>query len=421
MKGKLYCLLLIVACIFSGNVSASKVKYIDLEVDGSGVSLHAAVNNALINAIAQVHGKSIESERISKSMEASISSKTDEAYLASEAYIEGIKEKTKGAVSSYRILKKQETSAGNWRVTLSVKVSQYKKSKSSNRMRLVVTSFHADSLDFSVANNQTKSASVTNLLSQNISNNLVQTRKFTVLDRSFTNKVDDELSLASSNKVSVDESARLGQKLVADYVLVGNVVDYKYVTKKKKMRTSDRTYETGSGVFKAMFKVVETATQQTVFSDSVSVKATHKQLSKAGASDSKSITDYFTHKLALKISSKVQSHLYPLAIIASDGDEVVLSHGGSSLKVGEQYKVFKAGKKLYDPYTKEFLGRKESFFGVVTITNVTSKVSYGKLTQNAEAISMEVPKKTYILRNKIVAKKVKKRKPLPKKVNDDNW
>ena len=94
--------------LYSTLTIAANVKHVEIESDGSGVSLHSAVNSALLNAIAQVHGKSIESEKLSVSMEVSVTSNNDEAYLASEGYLEQIKEKTKGAVSSYRILKKEE-------------------------------------------------------------------------------------------------------------------------------------------------------------------------------------------------------------------------------------------------------------------------------------------------------------------------
>ena len=55
-----------------------------------------------------------------------------------------------------------------------------------------------------------------------ISSYLVQTRKFTVLDRQYgqTNTEQDRLS---SDDVPITELAKLGQELVADYVLVGTI------------------------------------------------------------------------------------------------------------------------------------------------------------------------------------------------------
>lgn len=426
-QGKLNCIkFLVILFLFLNSTLtiAANVKHVEIESDGSGVSLHSAVNSALLNAVAQVHGKSIESEKLSVSMEVSVTSNNDEAYLASEGYLEQIKEKTKGAVSSYRILKKEETNAGNWRVTLSVKVAQYKKSKRSERMRLVITPFITESNYYTLNSQKIDTKSVTKNISDQLSTYLVQTRKFTVLDRAFTKQVNNELSNAKSEDAHVDESARLGQKLVADFVLVGSISEFNYVTTKKKMRTSDKEYTIGNGILAVSYKVIDTATQQTVFSDTSRVKVTHKDLSSINSSEKKSIMIFMANKLAKQISLKIQNQLYPLTIVSNNGKQVILSQGGTSLVVGEKYKVYKTGQKLYDPYTKEFLGREESYFCDITIVRVNAKQSYGEVSNAVSELPLDIAKKTYILREKVktTPRKVKKKARKEKQTEqDDDW
>ena len=58
-------------------------------------------------------------------------------------------------------------------------------------------------------------------LSAAISAYLVQTRKFTVLDRAYEIFAGSERNRLASDNVPITELAKLGQELVADYVLVG--------------------------------------------------------------------------------------------------------------------------------------------------------------------------------------------------------
>lgn len=416
----------LVVMVFTASVNAAKVKQVEVETQGSGPTLHSAVNNALAQAIAQVNGKTIESERLSVSMEVSVTLNNDEGYLASEGYLEQVKEKTKGAVSSYRILSKEETAAGNWRVNLTVKVAQYKRSKSADRMRLAILPMKASETRYKVNGTTVSAAKVEQAMVQQLSNYLVQTRKFAVLDRSFTSQVEGELANANDPNAHIDEAARLGQKLVADYVLVGAIDQLSFTTKTKKVHNTDRTYKLGTGMFSVSYKIIEVATQQVVFSDSSDIKFSHKDLPSGVNTAAKSILTSMSSKLAKNLTFKIQNQIFPLAIVSKSGKQVVLSQGGSTVKVGEKYKVYKAGKKLYDPYTKEFMGRDETYCCIVTIARVSPKLAYGDVSAADMQIPSAVPNKIFILREKIEAKREKKSK-LRKKIQkqsaakDDDW
>lgn len=411
---------------FTTSVSAAKVKQVEIESEGTGPTLHSAVNNALSAAIAQVHGKTIESERLSMSMEVSVTLNNDEGYLASEGYLEQVKETTKGAVSSYRILSKQETAAGNWRVNLAVKVAQYQRSKSADRMRLAILPMETSKASYSLNGRAVTASDVEQAMVQQLSNYLVQTRKFAVLDRSFTNQIEGELANANDPNAHIDEASRLGQKLVADYVLVGAIAQLSFKTSTKKMLNSDRTFKLGNGLFSVNYKIIEVATQQVVFSDSSEIKFSHKDLPSGVKTAAKSILSTMSSKLAKSLTFKIQDQIFPLAIVSKSGNQVVLSQGGSTVKIGEKYKVYKAGKKLYDPYTKEFMGRDETYCCVVTIARVTPKLAYGDVSSADMPIPTAVPKKTFLLREKVEIKREKKsllRKQIKKQSasKDDDW
>lgn len=411
-----------ICCFFSVSSMAANVEYVEINTEGKGISLQSAVNSALLSAISQVHGKSIESEKLSASMEALTIKSNGEDYLGSESYLEQIKEKTKGAVSSYRILSKTESENGNWQVSLSVSLSKFKRAKRSNRMRVVVNPFSTESSVYTLNDKKFDGQFVATRLSEKISERLIQTRKFTVLDRSFIGEIDKELSITNTEKAHIDESVKQGQKLVADFVLVGSISHLGYVTETKKMRTSDREYTLGQGSFSVSYKVIDVATQQAVFADSSVIKATHKEVPQNLSSEQSPALTYMVKQLAKSLSFNIQNQIYPIAIIANNGDQVVLSQGGNSLVKGEKYAVYKAGEKLYDPYTKEYLGKEESYFGDITIVRVNPKKAYGKLSNTSFELPQKVGKKAFILREKIEEKpvKAKKRKSV-KQEQDDNW
>jgi hypothetical protein len=131
-------------------------------------------------------------------------------------------------------------------------------------------------------------------------------------------------------------------------------------------------------------------------------------------------------KLAKNLTFKIQNQIFPLAIVSKSGDQVILSQGGSTVKIGEKYKVYKTGKKLYDPYTKEFIGRDETYCCVVTIARVTPKLAYGDVSSTDMKIPAEIPKKGFILREKI-EEKYKKKSLIRKRIKqqsvakDEDW
>jgi hypothetical protein len=54
------------------------------------------------------------------------------------------------------------------------------------------------------------------------------------------------------------------------------------------------------------------------------------------------------------------SFTFPVAVVARDGMNVVLSQGGQSVKAGARYAVVSMGKEIIDPQTQQSLGRMES-------------------------------------------------------------
>ena len=410
----LLCIMLFLPLLVHGGVES-----VEVHVQGEGNSYQQALNNALLEAVGQIHGKSIDSQKMTLSIEASSSTNESEEYYSSDAYLSVVKEKTKGAVSSYKVLDADDSS-GRWILDVVAKVASFKKSKSADRKRIVIARTGVGQTTFRVLGQNIRARKVAEIMDQSMSDGLVQTRKFAILDRQNNAAVDSELILAASDRVSTDEAARIGQSLVSDFVLVGSLDRVQYSTITKKMLTSDRTYMTGSGDAAFSYSFIEVATSQVFFSDTVKVSISHNEIPKADRNNTDAVSEALIAALSNKLIKVLVDQIYPLAIISKRNNEVILSEGGKRLSVGDSYKVYKRGAKIYDPYTREFSGFEEFYCCTVQVSRVGPKQSYAAITAGEEAVPDIVPARIFVLREKITKAKPKlvKSKIPPKEDND---
>jgi len=416
--------ILLCALFFMASLSFAGVQYVEVEAEGSGINLGDAINSALVEAIGRINGKSIESASVMQSLQVEVSSNEGSDYFSSDAFAKQVVENTKGAVSGYEIISKNEGENGIWNVVLRTKIAKYEKSVGSDRKRIAIMPIRSGRPSFKFSGIDISDEEVTRVLSQSISNYLTQTRKFTVLDREYMDEASSELAIIG-DATPVEEIARLGQKMVADYILVGTIEKINYSKLTKQMRTSTKEVTYGSGEVELGFKLIEVATQQVFVSD----KAT-STLQDEGRMDSRRALSTLSDKAAEKLSQIVMGQIYPIMVISVSGDEVVFNQGGNSLIKGERYKIYQYGEKMYDPYTKEYLGRRESPIGVVEITGGNAKQSYGRIVESSIDVAANFEDKKFIIREKIArqasssAQKVQDLKENQKKnreQSDDNW
>jgi curli biogenesis system outer membrane secretion channel CsgG len=407
------------------------VEYIEVESVGYGATLPEAVNSALAEAIGQVQGKSIDSDTRFITTEESVDTNGDSAYYSSEKYISKVREQTRGAVSRYDILSSDKGESGGWEVKVSASVAKYKKTASAGRKRIAVLPLRMSRDSYIVSGSRVEAADIRRRFSEVLVARLVQTRRFTILDREFTEATESELNLAASGDVQVEEQARLGQKLVADYVLTGSFEDLSYETSSKKMRMTGRTITNGDGYVEIGYRLIDVALQQVTFSDTVRIPINDEELlsTTGGRGGKHAITSSILDSAAEKIAKTITDQIYPMALVSVKGRGVVIGQGGNGVKPGARYNVYQRGEKLYDPYTKEYIGRNEVFCCTVEIDRVAPKTSYGHIIQKDVDLAQGFAPGTFVLREKInVAKTERSRekigkKPVSnkKKSNDDDW
>ena len=126
---------------------------------------------------------------------------------------------------------------------------------------------------------------------------------------------------------------------------------------------------------------------------------------------------------------KILEAIYPFVVEKIEGDQIVIGTGGDVIKVGEKYRLIQYGKKIVDSYTKESLGRKENIIGMIEITEVTPKLSYGKIVDTKiDNLESQFKPKSFIIRSLPESMKKKdnkkKQEDMRKKIEeefDENW
>lgn len=215
-------------------------------------------------------------------------------------------------------------------------------------------------------------------LRQMLVDQLVQTRRFAVLDRDFEQELTVERQRLSSPTASMDERAKLGRELGADYFITGSFEQFRVSLERIVFPGSGREMEQPNVAAELSYRVIELATGQTVFSDTFRMPV--PQALPMTATTPSDVEARVLDAVSRQIGVRIVSAIYPLRVVSvlRDG-EVVLNQGGSSLQVGQRLDAFQLGKKLTDPYTKEFIGYEELAAATLQITRVLPKTTYAKV------------------------------------------
>jgi hypothetical protein len=366
--------------------SGGKMSYVPVDSQGSGSTRNDAIADALQDAVSQVNGAEIAAEMSSKVKEKFSEKDGKEEYSAEEDFQESVKKKTKGVIRSWKLLseEKEEGEDGLWIVNLNVTVAQYELSKQLERLRITVAPFQISPT--------VSDGKLATKFMESFPNGLVgylsQSRRFALLDRDFLENQAQELDFIKRGDVRAEELAKLGNKVGADFIVVGLVEDvFKNETMVTMRSTGQQIKNVQTGA-RISYRIIDVATTQIKFSDTVSYDPNQ------GKSTVRNMADYISSVAGQTIVNAI----YPISIVSSVGKQVTLGQGGKTVSIGEKYNLVRYGNPIVDPHTKESLGREEIVVGVLEITNVQSKTSTAKIIEDGNTISGSFSPNTYIAR-----------------------
>lgn len=329
--------------------------------EGVGLTREEAINNAIIEAVGKMGGVNINS--LKKSNSSVFSNGLDTTIQ--DHYSEQISKATKGRVDSYEINSIEQDENGKYMANVTIfKTTTTKKYQApglsaDNRRSISV---------FDSTPDPTKRG-IGAALQQKIITNLLQSRKFNVLDRDSNGYYEMEKALIQSGNAAKDEIYKLKNVLGTDYILLFSISALD-----GKQKTSNLT---GKSKMEAEvvidYRVLLFATRQIKFANTLSMKVALKD-------DSLSTNEQVLGQIARQISNDILNAIYPLKVAGVENGEIIFSQ---SLNQGDVYECFSLGKAIKDSYTKETTGRIETKSGGIEVTRSTPKLSYAKITEGS--------------------------------------
>ena len=237
------------------------------------------------------------------------------------------------------------------------------------------------------------------LLNQKFSTYLVQTRKFTVLDREFEEEIKGELSNLVESE-NIDDQVKIGQALFADYIVVGRVDNLEIKEVEKKFLTSEKIIKKTMGVLNFSYRIIDVPTRQIKYSSSVNLEVNLKKQNQPLV--------YLSDMTAQNAGVEVMYAIYPILVEKIEGELLYLGQGGNQIKLNDQYSLYeRSDEKIKDSYTGETLGNVETKVGLVEIVDSNSKFSVAKIIElNLDLESNFKPRK-YMIKPFKSAKKLK--------------
>ena len=344
------------------------------QTSGFGSDYQQALAAALLEAVRQVRGLEIGTEKQLQMEFTQIVKGSDETTTAKAGVKENIYTRSKGWIDSYEVIEvvKPQSGQNSWQVTVLANIPKYQSDvKNDTRKSIAIMPFRFSTPTFAV-NDQGTAINAYQLsirLKDSIQSGFTQSRKFAVLNRDYGKEFASETSLLSSENVPASEAGRLGQVLGADFMVVGNIFDlstevetktFYGMTETKKIDRIDLSYQ-----------VIEVATQKIMWADTVSEEYSRKK-------DQKNTVTI--DAVANIVVAGVMDVIYPVKVMdVISNTEIYLNQGGDRINIGDRFELFTKGRKIIDPDTGMPIKVDGSKLGELSVLTVLPKYAIAEL------------------------------------------
>ncbi len=346
----------------SDGSSRSKLIVVSASVEGIGLNKKEAIRDGLLQAISQVNGIQMSSESSTMMKSFETISNGDQNFASASSFQQKIKESTKGVIQSWKIISVSKTESGEMvKTNLDVKVSKLQLSDQLKRMRIVISKPKISSS----IKNKSKAKKFNSSFYTNLNKMLTSSNRFAILDRDNTKNVNKELKMIASGNFRVEEVAKIGNKVAADYLLLSslNEISSRKITKLLMgEKISIIKSNANIGV-----NIVDIATSQIIFSDDFNLAQSGGNL--------KTLAKIISNRLSRKITDT----FYPAKVIAQSGKKITVDQGKNFFNKKTKYKLFKLGRKTIDQTTGNFSARVENEVGDLIFVSGSPKQSKLKI------------------------------------------
>ena len=417
MLKKLIFFLIVLPLLFIANLSFAEISYVEIESKGKAENYEIALKKALKEAITKVNGVTLKTESVLETIDKSLITEDSAKSTLGRDLQEKISEKSAGSIKSFEILKEYEDANGLQVVEIRATVAKYVLSKTANRKRMAIVPFRINlneififgKTGFDDADNLRK------YLNQEFTNYFVQTRKFTILDREFDKEIGAELTnLENSEKI--EDQVKIGQKLFADYIIVGRLDFLVLKEIEKKFLTSEKILKKKIGSLNFSYRIIDVPTGQIKYSSKVNLEVDIKKQNQP--------IPYLFNLTAQNAGLEIMYAIYPILVEKIEDDLLYLGQGGNQIKIDDIFTIYeRTDSKIKDTYTGETLGNVEKVVGKATIIDSNAKFSVAQIIEQKYDLSEDFKPRKYMVKplKKVKKKKSSTKKEKKKKAIDEEW
>ncbi len=402
---------------FSLNISFAEISYVEVKAKGESESYELSVKKALKQAISKVNGVTLKTESVLETIDKNITTNEGSSGSLERNLNEKISEKSGGSIKSFEILNEYKDSNDLHIVEIKATVAKYKLSKTANRKRMAIVPFRINLNEISIFGKSgfNDADNLRKYLNQEFTNYFVQTRKFTILDREFDKEIGNELKNLESSK-KIEDQVKIGQKLFADYILVGNLDFLVLEEIEKKFLTSEKILKKKIGTLNFSYRIIDVPTGQIKYASKVNLEVDIKKQNQP--------IPYLFNMTAKNAGLEIMYAIYPILVEKIEDDMLFLGQGGNQIKIDDVYSIYeRTNSKIKDSYTGETLGNVEKLIGKAKIIDSNSKFSVAQILEQKYDLSEDFKPRKYMVKpiKKVKKNKKSKKEKKKKKAIDQEW
>jgi hypothetical protein len=345
------------------NVHAARLSEVDVTSMGFGKNEAQAVQDALINSIAQVNGEAVvASSQLREISTTKASSDEKNSREIQRQIAEEINRKTKGVLKSWSVGGISKTESGDFSATVNAKVVALERSQQLDRLKLAVVSPKDTAQPY------------TGQLVSGVTKELTASRKFAVIDRRNSEVIEAQLDKIRQGRGQIADQVRLISELAPDVLVVLRV------------ETTDR----GAGKQNAfgLVEVIDYSTRQIKYSDRKPMIIDDSKPS--------SVANRMS-VLSKMITRSILETAYPPTVVGQTGATVTIAQGKDFFNIGDQVMLIRLGKDLRDPHTGEFLSSEKEQLGAGKIIYTDARISQAKLSGDLRLDSSSLANKKILV------------------------
>ncbi len=391
---KVYMLLLVAALVCPKAFSAPTT--IVRQTKGQGVTREQAIDKALYQAVAQAKGIAVSSGRYDfgfQSAGVGIDTKDTGKSIEFDSVSVQAGGSTRltdiaGWVKSYEVIDEQKIDDRTYEVTIKAWVYDYEDPEQTNRLKLAVMPIKTLYDSYRFGNYVPSGVEMSLKLSQQLSAGITQTNKFAVLDREYINEFARNRNILISDDSPIEEKARLGQVLGADYMIVGTISNAGLKIKERSSRAIGRPIREYEVDYVFDYRLIVAPTRQVKLADTVNIALEEDQVRvlvkrwRPEGLDYREMVDNLTTRVAKQVIDSIIDRLYPIRIASKQiTGQLIINQGGKRISNGSVLDVYVQGEEIIDVDTKESLGLTESQVATIRIEKVTPTISYARLVK----------------------------------------